>query len=206
MPIVVIIAAFLTLFVAVGVRNIPHNNLPVSPAPSVSISPTASVSPTPTANSFTTPVITKKITTPTATPIVIRPPVQKTPTAIPLQLGTNTPMPSLDTAAPTFDFMTGPGEGTTVDFNQFCFPMKFSDVTAPIQVRYGLDAQAPSDWNQNYAPCYSSVSNGAHTFRVSAKDGAGNISELVKRNFIVQVADPANQITQSPTPTLTGTP
>lgn len=81
--------------------------------------------------------------------------------------------------------------------------MKFSDASSPITVRYGMDAGSPSDWNQNYAPCFSSVSNGSHTFMVQAKDGVGNISELVKRNFIVDVANPTNQITQSPTPTPT---
>ncbi len=204
MPIAVIVTAFITFFIAVGVRQyaIPATKPPAvvitqSPAPtksSIDAMPSVTLYPTESPKSGIRPTFTQGTPTPSQVRVATL-----TPTAIPFN--TVTPTPNPDTQAPTFDYMTGPGEGTTVDFNSFCFPMKFSDASTPIMVRYGMDAQAPSDWSQNYAPCYTSVSNGAHMFMVQAKDAAGNATEYIKRSFIVQIANPSNQITLTPTPT-----
>jgi hypothetical protein len=96
--------------------------------------------------------------------------------------------------------MTGPADGSSVTFNSFCFPMKYSDATSPISVRYAFDSDSLGDWSQNYAPCYQNVSNGSHSFSVQAKDGLGNMTGTTKRTFTVQVVSPTPQ-SQTPTPT-----
>lgn len=117
-------------------------------------------------------------------------PVNQTivPSPTPRPTSTPTPTPTPDTQAPTFEYVTGPADGSTVEFNSFCFPLKIVDnKPGTLTVRYSFDNSGPGEWGQNYAPCYQNVSNGFHFFVVQARDAAGNTSEFVSRNFTVNV-------------------
>ncbi len=217
MQIAVLIAALLSFIVGVSARNLPQGMRKPTPTPTVSsispspyvteISSIPSAAPTDSAQPKTvtlSPTITVKsviITTPTPT---IKSAVYSTVTPTPTtRIITATPTPAGDTAAPTLDWMTGPTDGLTVSFNSFCFPMKYSDASSPIMVRYAFDSDTLGDWNQNYAPCYQNVANGSHSFSVQAKDAKGNQSSTIKRTFTVQVSLPTSVPIASQTPVTT---
>lgn len=125
----------------------------------------------------------KKIPTPTKSIITPSPTPSNQPTA------SNTPAQAPDTTPPTLVYMTGPSDGSTIDFNSFCFPMMASDNktgSQGIQTRYKFDGGDWNDWGNNYSPCYNNVSNGQHTFNFEFKDEAGNTSS-VSRAFTVQI-------------------
>lgn len=110
------------------------------------------------------------------------------PNSSPQLLPLTSPTPQGDTQPPVFENITGPADGSTIDFNSFCFLLTVKDnVSTGITVRYSFDNSGVSEWNQNYSPCYSNVSNGFHFFVVQARDAAGNTSGFVSRNFTVQV-------------------
>lgn len=120
------------------------------------------------------------------------PPPLATATLMKLPMGTNTPTPTPpnvpDVTPPTFEWMTGPTDGSTVDFASFCFPMKVVDNVSKLpelQVRYSFDTPSWGEWTTNVAPCYQNVSNDTHVFRVQARDGAGNMSSPILRTFTV---------------------
>lgn len=204
MPIVFIVAAVLSLFVAFGVRQ---GIVPMVKLPAPTQADTASATPLPS-NVSSTPSISlspsKRVTssTPRVTVSPTSPQVMRaTGTPISQPPSSPTSIPNSDTSAPVFEFMTGPAEGTTVNFSTFCFPMKWNDSNpSSIEVRYGLDVSPPDVWTKEYAPCYSAVADGSHVFRVQARDAAGNISNMITRNFTVNTSNPTNQVTASPTP------
>ncbi len=150
-----------------------------------------------------TPTLTKKeageysigikltnIPTPSAT-ATLPPTPTLTPTQTPTPSPTLTPTPlPPDTTPPSFMEITGPGDGTTVAFNGFCFPMRPVDnrSTYPqIKVRHNFDNAGWTDWNIDVAPCFTNVENGGHTFSAQAQDEAGNLSEVITRTFTVSV-------------------
>ena len=160
--------------------------------------------PTPPQYISITPTVAKKITNvplPKSNPTNIQPTkfitsvtkVLVTTTGKPVYfpLVTNTPIPTsavADTTAPVFEWMTGPSDGLTVDFNSFCFPMKINDNVSKLQelqVHFSFDSSEWGGWTTNVAPCYQKVANGPHTFSVQAKDGAGNLSSTITRRFTV---------------------
>lgn len=97
-----------------------------------------------------------------------------------------TPLTTSDTQPPVFEFIGGPQDGSTINFNSFCFPMKLVDNSGgQIWVRYSFDNSGPSEWTQNYAPCYNSIEDGFHFFIVQGKDESNNITNFVSRNFTV---------------------
>ncbi len=172
-------------------RNIPSldkADTGVIPANLPSATPKSSVKPTSTASSK-----------PTATPVVTSVPKASasstqaptaTPTPTPKPTPTPTPTPVPDTQPPVFEYMTGPADGSTVTFNSFCFPMRLTDnFPGTISVRYSFDNSGPSEWGQNYAPCYQGVGNGFHVFVVQGRDAAGNETGHVSRNFNVSVSN-----------------
>lgn len=92
-----------------------------------------------------------------------------------------------DTTPPSIS-MTGPENGSTVDFKNFCFPMYPTDnqtSSSEIQIRVKFDQESWSDWGNNVAPCYYDIPNGQHTFSVEVKDTAGNTASET-RTFTVQ--------------------
>lgn len=138
-------------------------------------------SPTPTKKATVTVKPTVKPTIkPSATPT--KPAATSTPA--PTSAPTNTPVPTAtpippDTTPPTIS-MTGPADGSTVDFNNFCFPAYIQDTvstTSDIQARYRFDSPTWSEWGSEFAPCYSNIANGSHTFSIQARDKAGNVKE-----------------------------
>lgn len=129
-----------------------------------------------------TPVPTKKVV-PTARPTSKPSPTPTNPAATSTPVPTSTPIPSPtsapDTSAPTLD-MTGPSDGSTVTFDNFCFPLQLSDnvtKSSDIEVRVRFDSQTWGSWGHEYSPCYSAVPNGQHTFSAQARDAAGNVAE-----------------------------
>lgn len=142
-----------------------------TPTPEEEITPTKAV--------YYSPTITKAVTS------------AKTPTPTTgLNNPTSAPAQTSDTTPPTLDYMTGPTDGSTIDFNSFCFPMKASDNVSSsndIQTRYRFDTSSFGDWGSNFAPCYSNVSNGSHNFVLEFRDKAGNVGAQVSRTFTVQV-------------------
>lgn len=156
----------------------------ITPTATASISPTQGLTPTPSIlNPTNTPSLTPKPTatnTPTPTP---------TNTPIPTPTNTPTPTPFIDTQAPTLIEMTGPPNGSTVDFSTFCFPPRYTDnnPNSHIYVQYQFDGGGWSGWSNNYVACYYNVTNGQHTFEIQAKDDAGNISTTTTRTFTVAV-------------------
>lgn len=116
--------------------------------------------------------------------------------------GANTPTPSqkltatptsastLDKTPPVITSITGPDNGSTVDFNSFCFPIVITDNvsnSSNLTVRVGFDSSLGS-YSNNFSPCYSNIGNGSHTFTAQAKDAAGNESTVVTRTFSVNQA------------------
>lgn len=157
--------------------------------PTPTAKPKPSKTPTPTKKVSLTPTITPKTPSPTITPTITPTNTpQPTNTPIPLNTPTPTPLPP-DTTPPVITSMTGPADGSTVDFNGFCFPMTISDNKPGNQnflTQHTFDSATWTDWEANYAPCFNNVSNGSHTFTVHAKDEAGNISATITRTFTVQ--------------------
>ena len=170
-------------------RNTPQIQTPdteVVPANLPTATPKTSVKPVSVTPKPSTPSISatpKPINSPN---ITVAP--TATPTPKPTPIPTPTPIP--DTQPPVFQSMTGPEDGSTVTFNSFCFPMYLTDnFPGTISVRYSFDNSGPSEWGQNYAPCYQNVSNGFHVFVVQGKDSAGNETGHISRNFTVSVAN-----------------
>ena len=159
---------------AANLKPVKSGVVTTTPRPTVTPKPVSSSTPTATATYVTMPVGTPMSTTPTPTP---------------------TPAP--DTQTPVFQYLNGPGEGNTVTFNGFCFPMYITDnvsvIATGLMVRYSFDNSGFSDWKQDFAPCYQNVSDGAHTFVVQARDGAGNMTGNMTKSFTVQtqVASPS---------------
>lgn len=145
----------------------------------ISPTPTPEEEITPTKAVYYSPTITKAVTS-------IKTPTPTTGSSNP----TSVPTQTSDTTPPTLDYMTGPTDGSTIDFNNFCFPMKASDNVSSsndIQTRYRFDGASFGDWGSNFAPCYSNVSNGSHNFVLEFRDKAGNVGSAVNRTFTVQV-------------------
>lgn len=156
---------------------VPANLPTATPKPSIK----ATVTPKP--STATSSSISKPVNSPVSTNMPIA-----TPTPKPTPTPTPTPIP--DTQPPVFEYMTGPEDGSTVTFNGFCFPMRLTDnFPGTISVRYSFDTSGPSEWGQNYAPCYQNVANGFHVFVVQGRDSAGNETGHITRNFTVQVAN-----------------
>ncbi len=126
-----------------------------------------------------------------ASPTISPKPISS-PTPIPTQQAAN-PTPNLDAYAdkdgPVLTQMTGPENGTTIDVNNFCFPVHYSDnQSSVIYVRYQFDGSDWSPWGTDYAPCFYGVSNGGHIFSIYAKDESGNASlQTTTVKFTVQV-------------------
>jgi len=136
-----------------------------------------------------TPIIQSAGGKPSITPKPL-PTATTTSTKLPMDTNTSTPAPSnvSDAIPPVFEWMTGPADGSTVDFASFCFPMKVVDNVSKLpelQVRYSFDTPSWGKWTTNVAPCYQNVSNDTHVFRVQARDGAGNTSSPISRTFTV---------------------
>lgn len=133
-----------------------------------------------------------------------------------MQQPTATPISVKDTTAPTITSMTGPENGSTVSFNNFCFPMYITDnVSKNFTVRFMFDSTTWNDWSTNLAPCFNNVSNGSHTFSVQVRDEAGNVSSTITRTFTIlagtqststPTAIPIPTSTPIPTPTTALTP
>lgn len=201
MPAALIIAAILTLAVIFQVKNNVYPSLKPAPSPVMTSAPTPTeLKPTSVLTPTKTP--TPRVTNRSLSPTPTKP--AATPQNYPLV--TPTKVIQTDTQAPVFEWMTGPGDGSTVAFKNFCFPMKINDNSGgAVWVRYSFDNSGPSDWNQNFAPCYNNVPNGFHFFVVQAKDAAGNLSGTLSRNFTVNVPVP-NTITPMPTSIVNETP
>ncbi len=142
-------------------------------------------SPTPTQIPTITPTAIPN--TPTTIPAT-NTPIPPTQTPIP-PTSTPTPSPYVDNQPPVLQQMTGPADGSYVQFNNFCFPMYYTDnnPNTTIYVQYQFDGSGWSDWGTNYSPCYSNVANGGHFFAAQAKDSTGNTSTMTTRNFNVAV-------------------
>ncbi len=163
---------------------------------------------TPKSIQTVTPATTSPLVVETRTPkpSVTNVPLSPTPTTSPSQpkyypLTTPTATPILnvqdDKEAPVFEWMTGPEDGSTVAFKNFCFPMKINDNSGQVWVRYSFDS-GPGDWGKDFAPCFQNVSNGWHTFVAQAKDAAGNVATAHSRYFNVNIPVP-NTISPMPT-------
>lgn len=159
--------------------DFPAATATASISPTQSLTPAASSIPNPTNTPSPSP-LPSATNTPTPTP---------TNTPIPTPTNTPTPTPFIDTQAPTLIEMTGPPNGSTVDFSTFCFPPRYTDnnPNSHIYVQYQFDGGGWSGWSNNYVACYYNVTNGQHTFEIQAKDDAGNISTTTTRTFTVAV-------------------
>jgi len=97
-----------------------------------------------------------------------------------------------DTQAPVFSEMTGIAEGATyTGGSSACFPSRFNDnFGAPdLKLRFHYDAGDWSEWREPAdisGYCLSGMTSGAHTFKVQAKDAAGNESTVYTRSFSIQ--------------------
>jgi len=196
----VIILAFIWLLAMVS-RNWRggENGMDASSSGELTIMPSETEFPT---DSPTAEATLKKTVKPSIT-------AKNTPTIIPTPLPTFTPTPTLssDTQAPVFDYINGPENGSTVTYNSFCFPMKLVDNVSPntLYVRYGLDTDDLGEWKTDFAPCYSSISNGSHIFKVQGKDSAGNETAVTSRSFTINADGVTPTNTVIPTFTLTPT-
>lgn len=195
MPQIVLVLAIILYGGAVIVGNLK----PQKPRePSVFPSPTVTVTqetPTPATSGKPVPSPTVRVRNVTATP------TKAVPTATPkvIPLATATPKPATDTQPPVIDQVTGPADGSTVNFNSFCFPVHVTDnVPSGITIRYSFNS-GPGEWGTDYAPCFQNVREGWHTFVVQAKDAAGNVSGYVSRYFQVVLAKPTAAQTPAPT-------
>lgn len=111
-----------------------------------------------------------------------------TPTPKTITNPTSTPASNQDKTAPVITSMTGPENSSTVDFDNFCFPIYITDNvsnSSSLQVRVKFDSNTWGGYSNNFSPCYSGISNGSHTFSVQAKDAAGNESSVITRTFTV---------------------
>lgn len=125
-------------------------------------------------------------TTPTKAPVAT---ATKSPVPTSTPAPTSPPAQAKDTTPPTLDFLTGPADGSTIDFATFCFPMKASDnVTSSndMQTRFKFDSDSYGEWGSNFSPCYYNVGNGSHTYSLEFRDQAGNVGSA-SRTFTVQV-------------------
>lgn len=158
--------------------SLPNN----SPAPTISVDPTLKPLTTVKPSPFKT-APTAKMPTATATPTP--PKVTATNTPVP------TPTTAVDSNPPTLTIQGGPSDGSTVDFNNFCFPLYVSDNVSKypkVFVRYRFDADSFGSWTTDVSPCYNNVLNGQHIFAVQAQDEAGNLSSEQRRTFTVSIS------------------
>ncbi len=94
-----------------------------------------------------------------------------------------------DIIAPSVTINGGPPEGSTIAYNNPCFPLWVSDNMTPWQqlvTRTKLDDRQWSLWMNIFFYCFDNLGNGAHTVSIQIKDLAGNISSELKRTFIVK--------------------
>lgn len=108
---------------------------------------------------------------------------------------TPTPTPSSDTTSPYLASISGPEDGSTITYNDFCFVVSFNDnVTSSsdmyVQYRFPSDTSDWSSWSNDSSSkniCYSDIANGSYSFSVRGKDAAGNYSLIYKTSFTVAV-------------------
>ncbi|MFH0749556.1 MAG: hypothetical protein V1917_01405 [Candidatus Gottesmanbacteria bacterium] len=94
-----------------------------------------------------------------------------------------------DLVPPTVTIQGEVLEGSTVTMPNICFPLWVSDnITSWQQLgtRGKLDDNQWSPWSTLLSYCYQNLGNGVHTFTVQIRDLSGNISQEVKRTFIVK--------------------
>jgi|GEM_PF-2577956 len=197
MPPIVIILAVILYGGAVIIGNLKPQKSQIPsdlPEPTVTVVQATST-PEVTGKRSITPTPTVRVRNATVTPAKAVP--TATPRVIPLV--TATPVPQSDTQPPVIDQVTGPADGSTVNFNSFCFPVHVTDnVSSGITIRYSFNS-GPGEWGTNYPPCFQNVREGWHTFVVQAKDAAGNVSGYVSRYFQVVLASPTSANTPAPT-------
>ncbi len=117
---------------------------------------------------------------------------QITPSAKNTITSTLTPKPTSirDTTAPQITQMTGPGDGSVIEFNNFCFPIYATDnisKSSGIKVRSRFDSQDWTAWSTDFSQCFQNISSGNHTFSAQVRDEAGNESNIITRTFTVSV-------------------
>jgi hypothetical protein len=97
-----------------------------------------------------------------------------------------------DNTSPTTEITSGPNGWITTDsatFNWSGSDNKTS--TGDLVYSYKLDSGSWSSWTSSTSKTYNNLSDGSHTFKVKAKDEAGNEDESpASRRFSVDTADP----------------
>lgn len=146
---------------------------------------------TPTPNNSPTIIISSKVipystSLPTQKPT--EPPIVNTPIPNNIQpLYTPTPIP--DSTSPTIK-IGGPGDGSTVTNNKFCYLVEVFDNATNLVSRNRLDSGVWTEWGRTsaqYNPCFENMSDGSHTFTVEAQDPTGNTSTQ-SRSVIVNTS------------------
>lgn len=171
---ILLIAGFVVVFQSMQKTDL-EKLQPKSINPTTTFTPSPNPSPTLTENHSIQPISTAqpaKTVIPTATQKAVAKP-------------TSTPTPPPPDTSPPNISMTGPEDGGIYDFSNFCFPVNARDDSTgstDILIRYNLDNSGWSEWKKEYAPCFSNVPYGNHTFMLEAKDGPGNVGG-VNRSF-----------------------
>lgn len=93
-----------------------------------------------------------------------------------------------DVHPPIFTYLSGPPDNAIVTEGDWCMPMGIKDdVSGPqeLQVRSRINGRPWSRWSQELVSCVM-MPPGSHTFDYQARDGAGNVSEMLSRNITVR--------------------
>lgn len=94
-----------------------------------------------------------------------------------------------DLNPPSVTIQGSVSEGATIASSSLCFPLWVTDNMTPWQqltTRARMDTNQWSIWMQTFSYCFQNLGVGAHTFSVQIRDLAGNVSQEVKRTFIVK--------------------
>jgi hypothetical protein len=116
-------------------------------------------------------------------------------TGIPTLTITPTPTPTSDTSKPYLVSISGPEDGSTITYNDFCFAVSFGDnvtSSSDIYTHYKLttDTDSWSSWDSGSSTrniCYNDIENGSYVFSIQGKDASGNQSIVYKISFTVAV-------------------
>jgi uncharacterized membrane protein YgcG len=97
---------------------------------------------------------------------------------------------------PGVGFVAGPANGSRVCSLPVVFRWRGCDNDTPVenlQYRYRVDGGAWSAWSSETEISLESLADGAHVFEVQARDASGNLSQIARREFVLDTTPPVLQ-------------
>jgi len=97
---------------------------------------------------------------------------------------------------PGVGFTAGPANGSRVCSLPVVFRWRGCDNDTPVenlQYRYRVDGGAWSAWSSETEISLESLADGVHVFEVQARDASGNLSQIARREFVLDTTPPVLQ-------------